>query len=96
MLYLHDSDSSVGHSCPVDGANHDASCGEWTGLGDEPVSQVQHVNHGTCQEEASGECQQVWPLKRGSLWRRDWNATEGVSRRFWCSLTWSVPIPLDI
>lgn len=55
MLYLHNSDGSVSHSCPVYGANHDASCGEGTGLGDEPVSQVQNVNDRTWREEASGE-----------------------------------------
>lgn len=44
---LHDGDGSVGDGSPVDGAHHDAGGGEGAGLRDEPVGQVQHVNHGT-------------------------------------------------
>lgn len=44
---LHDSDSAVGDSSPVDGAHHDTSSCKGSRLRDEPVSQVQHVDHGT-------------------------------------------------
>lgn len=45
--YLHDGDSSVGDGGPIDGADHDTSSSEGAGLRDEPISQVQHIDHRT-------------------------------------------------
>ena len=52
--HLHDSDGSVGDGGPVDGAHHDAGSSEGSGLRDEPVSQVQHVDHGTWWRRTAG------------------------------------------
>lgn len=46
-MNLHYCHCSVSHSCPIDRANHNSRCSEWTGFWDQSVCKVQDVHNWT-------------------------------------------------